>query len=173
MLASPPPSCSSCSRSSRYEVPSFSSSRSSIRAQNLAVGVRRSVAEVLETPKSLCTRFAIWLENRTALEHERVLGAVERDGSRFLNLARSTLAYEDALKGFVRHSASDVTYGELGAHARTLRDFAELLDSKILAGSLSLELEQAIFRDGDLFFKLAACCLDFEQALGGSGSHSG
>ncbi|KIJ05850.1 hypothetical protein PAXINDRAFT_103608 [Paxillus involutus ATCC 200175] len=134
--------------------------------QNLRGRVQRPVAEVLEM---LCTRFSIWLESRATCEQDRVLSAVERDGSRFFNLARSTLAYEDALQGVVRHTKSDVD-GEIGEHARTLRDFARFLESKILAGNLSLQLEQAILRDGEPLFKLAVCCLDFDQAIRGAGS---
>lgn len=93
--------------------------------------------------------------------------AVERDGGQLLSLARATITFDNALRGNVLPPVNGVE-GALGEHARTLRVFAQLLESKISEGTLSEELEKAVLRDGEALLRLALCCLDFDQAVQGS-----
>ncbi|KIJ62881.1 hypothetical protein HYDPIDRAFT_114007 [Hydnomerulius pinastri MD-312] len=123
-----------------------------------------SVDEALEDRLFLCDRFATWLENQSPPERPRILNAVERDAGHFLTLARCTVAYERALQG-QPHYPVDATLAALTRHARTLRDFSDLLRSKIQNYALSPELSQAINRDGASFFPLMERCLDFDDAL--------
>lgn len=116
---------------------------------------------------SLCSSFAEWLENQKQHDPDRILVAVERDGTCFLTLARCALAYENALLGRSAYVV-EPTQNPLGRHAKTLRDFADLVQSKASSNSLSGELELAIERDGSALFHLAQCCLDFDRAIQGS-----
>jgi len=101
-----------------------------------------------------------------------LLRAVERDGSHFLSLAKAAVMFDNALRGDVVPTVNGVA-SPLGEHARTLRVFAELLKSKISEGNLSKELETAVLRDGEALLRLALRCLEFGQAISGSGGTVG
>ena len=106
------------------------------------------------------------------MEGVTLLRAVERDGSHFLSLAKATVMFDNALRGHVPPTSNNVA-SPLDEHARTLRAFAERLKAKISEGNLSKELETAVLRDGEALLRLALCCLEFDQALRGSGGTVG
>lgn len=80
--------------------------------------------------------------------------------------------FDNALRGHAAPTVNGVA-SQLGEHARTLRVFAELLKSKISEGTLSKELETAVLRDGEALLRLALRCLEFGQAISGSGGTVG
>ncbi|KAG9315392.1 hypothetical protein JVU11DRAFT_4540 [Chiua virens] len=127
---------------------------------------------VLDKPICLCTRFATWLESQKHVHDDALLRAVERDGAHFLRLAKAALSFDNALRGHVPTLDDAVLDNPLREHARTLRVFAEVLRSKVAEGILSEELKAAVLRDGEALFRLAVCCLDFDQAIRGSGGPS-
>lgn len=107
------------------------------------------------------------------MQVDGLLRALERDGSHFFSLAKATVMFNDALRGRVPPTENEGVTSLLGEHAQTLRVFAELLKSKRSEGSLSKELETAVLRDGDALLRLAMSCLEFDQAIAGSGGTVG
>lgn len=124
---------------------------------------------------SLCSKFADWLDSLRENETDnRILEAVERDGGNFFRLIQCVLDYERALRGFEDHSDMDAeTSGRIGHHTRALRNFADFLGATAREGmSISTPLSLAIDRDGKQLFRLAKCCLSFNNAINGEGSES-
>ncbi|KAG1820897.1 uncharacterized protein BJ212DRAFT_1297388 [Suillus subaureus] len=122
---------------------------------------------------SLCSRFADWLDGLGKSEtDERILEAVERDGGKFFHLIRCILDYERALQGLEDHSNTDTeTSGRIGHCTKALRGFGAFLGAKARDG-ISTPLSLAIDRDGKQLFRLAKCCLSFNNAINGEGSES-
>lgn len=122
---------------------------------------------------SLCSRFADWLDGLGESETDmRILDAVERDGGTFFHLIRCMLDYERALQGLEDHSNMDTkTSRHIGHRAKALRDFAAFLGAKARDG-ISFPLSLAIDRDGKQLFRLAKCCLSFNNAINGEGSEN-
>ncbi|KAG1852769.1 hypothetical protein DFJ58DRAFT_728424 [Suillus subalutaceus] len=122
---------------------------------------------------SLCSRFADWLDGLGESETDkRILEAVERDGGKFFHLIRCMLDYERALQGLEDHSDMDTkTSGRIGHRTNALRNFAAFLGAKA-RDSISTPLSLAIDRDGKQLFRLAKCCLSFNNAINGEGSES-
>ncbi|KAG2359380.1 hypothetical protein BDR07DRAFT_1415283 [Suillus spraguei] len=122
---------------------------------------------------SLCSKFADCLEGLCESEMDkRILEAVERDGGKFFHLIRCVLDYERALQGFEHQSDLDTeTSGGIGHRTKALRDFANFLNAKTRDG-IPTSLSLAIHRDGKQLFRLAQCCLSFNNAINGEGSES-
>ncbi|KAG1778949.1 hypothetical protein EV702DRAFT_1195481 [Suillus placidus] len=122
---------------------------------------------------SLCSKFADWLDGLGESETDmRILEAVERDGGKFFHLIRCMLDYERALQGLGDHSDMDTeTSGHIGHRTKALRDFANCLGAKARDGT-STPLSLAIDRDGKQLFRLAKCCLTFNNAINGENSES-
>ncbi|KAF8552050.1 hypothetical protein OG21DRAFT_1486512 [Imleria badia] len=177
--ASPPPitSVSSSTTSSSLDGPeSLPASGPSVSgtdpSSTTMIPWRPPPIHVLDKPISVCMRFATWLESQNYVDGDALLRAIERDGSHFLSLAKATVTFDNALRGHVPPSVNGIA-NPLGEHARTLHVFAELLKSKISEGSLSKDLETAVLRDGEALLRLALCCLEFDQAMRGSGGTVG
>ncbi|KAG2073039.1 hypothetical protein BDR04DRAFT_1095502 [Suillus decipiens] len=120
---------------------------------------------------SLCSKFADCLEGLCESETDkRILEAVERDGGKFFHLIQCVLDYERVLQGLEHQSGIDAeTSGRIGHRTKALRDFADFLNAKTKDG-ISTPLSLAIHRDGKQLFRLAKCCLSFNNAINGEGS---
>ena len=100
---------------------------------------------------SVSTILLLLLWTSTSLQHH-LYGEIsgihfaQCDGSHLFSLAWATVTFDHALRGNVPPSVNYAA-DPLREHARTLRVFAERLESKISEGPLSQELEKAVFRD--------------------------
>jgi hypothetical protein len=80
------------------------------------------------------------------------------------------LDYEHALQGLEDHSNMDMkTLGRIGHRTKALRDFAAQLLGTRARDVISTPLSLAIDRDGKQLFRLAKCCLSFNNAINGEG----